>query len=73
MDASAGGCQAIAEGRMDFTVFQPTDSQISFAVKAAKRLADGQSIAGLEGASEDGKYILVPFEQVDSSNVAQYK
>lgn len=73
VDASVGGCQAIAEGRMDFTVFQPTDSQISFAVEAAKRLAGGQSIAGLEGASEDGKYILVPFEKVDSSNVAQYK
>ena len=73
VDASVGGCQAIAEGRMDFTVFQPTDSQISFAVEAAKRLAGGQSITGLEGASEDGKYILVPFEKVDSSNVAQYK
>lgn len=73
VDASAGGCQAIAEGRMDFTVYQPTDSQISFAVEAAKRLAAGKSIAGLEGASEDGKYILVPFEKVDSSNVAQYK
>lgn len=73
VDASAGGCQAITEGRMDFTVFQPTDSQISFAVMAAKRLAGGQSIAGLEGASADGKYILVPFEKVDSSNVAQYK
>lgn len=73
VDASVGGCEAIAEGRMDFTVYQPTDRQISLAVQAAKMLASGKSIADLEGASEDGKYILVPFEKVDSSNVAQYK
>lgn len=73
VDASAGGCQAISEGRMDFTVYQPTSAQIEAAVEAADRLASGASIDGMEGASEDGKYILVPFEKVDSSNVAQYK
>ncbi|MDE7323510.1 MAG: sugar ABC transporter substrate-binding protein [Lachnospiraceae bacterium] len=73
VDASSGGCQAIAEGRMDFTVYQPTSDQISSAVEAAKRLASGESVADMEGASEDGKYILIPFEKVDGSNVAQYQ
>lgn len=73
VDASTGGCQAISEGRMDFTVYQPTSAQIELAVEAAVRLASGGSIEGIEGASEDGKYIYVPFEKVDSSNVAQYK
>lgn len=73
VDASVGGCQAILEGRMDFTVYQPTSAQIEAAIEAADRIAAGGSIDGIEGASEDGKYILVPFEKVDSSNVAQYK
>ncbi len=46
VDASEDGCQAILEGKMDFTI---------------------------EGISEDGKYILVPFEKVDADNAAQYQ
>ena len=73
VDASVGGCQAIAEGRMDFTVYQPTAAQITSAVEAAIRLASGRTISDMEGASEDGKYILIPFEKVDRRNVAQYQ
>jgi len=73
VDASENGCQAIMDGRMDFTVYQPTTDQITVAVEAAKRLAEGQSVTDMEGASEDGKYILIPFEKVDRNNVAQYK
>lgn len=73
VDASAGGCQAIAEGRMDFTVYQPTAAQITSAVEAAIRLASGRTISDMEGASEDGKYILISFEKVDRQNVAQYQ
>ena len=73
VDASEAGCQAIAEGRMDFTVYQPMSAQISAAIEAAGKLAAGQSIQEIEGASEDGKYILIPFEKVDIHNVAQYQ
>ena len=73
VDASVGGCQAIAEGRMDFTVYQPTAAQITSALEAAIRLASGRTISDMEGASEDGKYILIPFEKVDRQNVAQYQ
>ncbi len=73
VDASVGGCQAIAEGRMDFTVYQPTAAQITSAVEAAIRLASGRTISDMEGASEDGRYILIPFEKVDRQNVAQYQ
>ena len=72
VDASEAGRQSIADGKMDFTVYQPMSGQISAAVEAAWRLAEGKSIEDMEGASEDGKYILMPFEKVDSSNVAQY-
>lgn len=73
VDASTGGCQAIADGRMDFTVYQPMSAQIAAAVAAAEKLADGQSISELDGVTEDGKYILIPFEKVDIHNVAQYQ
>ncbi len=73
VDASVGGCQAIADGRMDFTAYQPMDDQMVSAIEAAGVLAAGGSIEGMDGASEDGKYILIPFEKVDKSNVAQYQ
>lgn len=73
VDASTGGCQAIADGKMDFTVYQPMSAQISAAIEAAERLAGGRSVSGMEGAVEDGKYILIPFEKVDIQNVAQYQ
>lgn len=73
VDASSGGCQAIADGRMDFTAYQPMDDQMASAIEAAGILAEGGSIKDMEGATEDGKYILIPFEKVNSSNVAQYQ
>ena len=72
VDASETGCQSIADGKMDFTVYQPTSEQISVAVEAARKLAEGKSIEDMDGVSEDGKYILIPFEKVDASNVAKY-
>lgn len=73
VDASATGCDAIAEGRMDFTVYQPMSAQITAAVEAARNLAAGKSINEIEGASEDGKYILLPFEKVTADNVEAYR
>lgn len=73
VDASAGGCEAIAGGRMDFTVYQPMSSQIETAVKTALNLAEGKNLEEIEGASGDGKYILLPFEKVDASNVSKYQ
>ncbi len=73
VDASAGGCSAIAEGRMDFTVYQPMSAQITAAVEAARNLAEGKGIKEMDGASEDGKYILLPFEKVTAGNVKDYQ
>lgn len=73
VDASAGGCEAIAAGKMDFTVYQPMSAQIETAVKAALNLAEGKSLEEIEGTSEDGKYILLPFEKVDAGNVSEYQ
>lgn len=72
VDASTNGCQSIMDGKLDFTVYQAIASQITAAVEAAGKLAVGDSIKDIEGATEDGKYILIPFEKVDAGNVAQY-
>ncbi len=73
VDASASGCQAIIDGRMDFSVYQAMSDQMAAAVEAAKKLAAGESIEDIEGVTEDGKYILIPFEKVDIGNVEKYK
>lgn len=72
VDASGDGCQSIVDGKMAFTVFQSSQGQAEAAVEAANRLANGQSIQGMEGATEDSKYVYIPFEKVDAGNVADY-
>ncbi len=73
VDATADGCASIAAGEMAFTVLQNADGQAAKAVEAAKILAGGGSIANLEGATKDLKYVWVDFEPVDSSNVSKYR
>ena len=72
VDATADGCAAIKNGDMAFTVCQSGVGQGRAAVQAAIRFAQGESVDSLEGVSEDGKYVWVPFEKVDSTNVAKY-
>ena len=72
VDATADGCAAIKNGEMAFTVCQSGAGQGEAAVKAAIQFAKGESVDSLEGVSEDGKYVWVPFEKVDSTNVSLY-
>lgn len=72
VDATADGCAAIESGEMAFTVCQSGSGQGEAAVEAAIRFARGESVDSIEGVSEDGKYVWVPFEKVDSTNVSQY-
>lgn len=73
VDATAAGCEAIESGEMPFTVYQSAIGQGEYAVRAAIRLAKGKSLKDLDYVSDDEKYVWVPFERVDISNVADYK
>lgn len=72
VDATADGCQSIQNGDMAFTVYQSGSGQGSKAVEMAMELMNGQDGQNLEGITEDGLYVWVPFEGVDSNNVANY-
>lgn len=72
VDAIEEGCASIKAGEMAFTVLQDAEGQASKAVEAAIVLSGGGTISDIDGASEDGKYIWVPFLPVDSSNVDKY-
>ena len=70
VDATADGCASIQAGGMYMTVLQDAQAQGVAAVNACAVLSKGQSISSLDGATDDLKYVLVPFVPVDSSNVA---
>ncbi len=72
VDATTGGCQSIVDGKMQFTVFQSATGQGKTAIQLAKALVTKGTADGMEGLTEDGLYIWVPFEKVDGSNVKNY-
>lgn len=73
IDATSDGCKAIESGDMAFTVYQSATGQGEMAVKAAIDLANGGDLSGFKGVTKDKKYVWVPFEKVDSSNVKDYE
>ncbi len=73
VDATAAGCEEIEKGNMVFTVFQPGSGQGITALQAAVELGSGGKLDDFDNITEDGKFIWIPFEPVDSSNVANYK
>ncbi len=72
VDATADGCSSIQNNEMAFTVYQSGKGQGSKAIEMAIELANGSDGENLEGITEDGLYVWVPFEKVDSSNVSEY-
>lgn len=72
VDATVDGCAAIQKGEMAFTVYQSGLGQGQAAVDMAIKIVTKQETKDTEGITEDEKYVWVPFEKVDSSNVAQY-
>lgn len=72
IDATEEGCQDILSGGMQFTVYQSATGQGAKAVETAIALATKGTAKDIEGVTEDGYYVWVPYEPVDKSNASQY-
>lgn len=72
VDATVGGCQSMVDGKMQFSVFQSATGQGLMAIKCVKALVTKGTAEGLDGLTDDGIYIWVPFEKVDRSNAKDY-
>ena len=63
----------IVDGGMQFTVYQSAAGQGEMSVKTAIALATSGSAKDIEGLTDDGTIVWVPFEKVDASNVTSYQ
>ena len=72
IDATSGGCDAIRSGDLYMTVLQDTAKQGEAALESAVTLAKGKSVSTLDGATEDLKYVWVPFVPITPDNINQY-
>ena len=72
VDATVDGCQSILNGEMQFTVYQSADGQATQAIATAAALIKNGTAANVEGVTEDGLYVWVPFEPVTASNASNY-
>ena len=72
IDATDGGCDAIRSGDLYMTVLQDTAKQGEAALESAVALAKGRSLKTLSGATEDLKYVWVPFVPITPQNISQY-
>ena len=73
IDATDEGCAAVRSGDLYMTVLQDTVGQGAAAAQSAVKLAKGGSVSSLSGASDDLKYIWVPFVTLTPQNIDQYK
>ena len=65
--------EAVRSGDLYMTVLQDTVGQGAAAAQGAVTLAKGGSVSSVSGASDDHKYIWVPFVPITPQNVDQYK
>lgn len=72
IDATSDACKAVLDGSMKLTVYQNAKDQSKSAMEAAVKLGSGGTLSDIENLTDDGKYIWVPFEKVDKSNVNKY-
>ena len=72
VDATEDGCASINAGDMQFTVLQDAEGQANAAVQACATLVNGGQITDVDGGSDDGLFVWVPFQKVDASNVSDY-
>ncbi len=73
IDATADGCKAIEDGKMDFTVYQSAVGQGESAVYAAIALATGKDVTTLRELRKMVYMSGCHLKNVDSSNVKNYE
>lgn len=72
IDGTSGAITSIQSGGMSYTELQPTDKVAQACIDAVKAIKSGGTIDGIAGATEDGKYIWIPYDKVTSDNVSKY-
>ena len=72
VDATADGCQSIIDGGMQFTAYQSASGQGEMSIQTAIALATVGTAKNVNGITEDGTIVWVPFEKVTIDNVKNY-
>lgn len=72
IDGTTDALESIQSGGMAFTELQQTDKIAKACIDAIGAIKSGKTIDGIDGATDDGKYIWIPYEKVSADNVSKY-
>lgn len=73
VDGTSDALTSIKSGGMSFTELQQTDKVAQACIDAISAIKSGGTINDIKGATDDGKYIWIPYKKVSKENVSEYQ
>ena len=73
IDGTSDALTSIKSGGMSYTELQQTDKVAQACIDAISAIKSGGTINDINGATDDGRYIWIPYEKVTADNLSKFQ